>query len=323
MFEFESQKMTNHAEKILECIRGAEEGVLDSGPNQVVSGFAGDKLTGLIQRLTRAIGQDYLEVGVFQGSSLLNTAFCNPEIHCYGIDNFSQFDARGENERAVRERADLLGVKNFTLINKDFEVGLREFQGKVGVYFIDGPHDYRSQLMCLIYGASILATNGCMIVDDANYAHVRQATRDFLVAFPEYKLVFEAYTDCHPRNMSPEQLAEARGGWWDGVHLIVHDPVEAFTSLTPPTPENNRFIRDHSVHIVRDAAVASEAAMVLESLRYPWHFPKAFVRYIRSLTRSWAETRRRYRNFNTDSLGLPSRLAELRAETIEAQVQTR
>lgn len=32
-----------------------------------------------------------------------------------------------------------------TLIDKDFEEALLNFDRKVGVYFVDGPHDYRSQ----------------------------------------------------------------------------------------------------------------------------------------------------------------------------------
>ncbi|MBO6944609.1 class I SAM-dependent methyltransferase [Altererythrobacter sp.] len=302
--------MANFSSQIIKCIEDAERGVLDTGPNEVVTGFAGDKLTGLIQRLTRTIGKDYLEVGVFQGSSLLNTAYCNPDIQCYGIDNFSQFDPQNQNKRIVISRADQLGVKNYSLIDKDFEDGLQEFDGEAGVFFIDGPHDYRSQLMCLIYGTRVLARNGCMIVDDANYAHVRQATRDFLVAYPEYKLVFEAYTSCHPKNMTNEQLAQARAGWWDGVHLIVHDPENEFESLVPPTPSNERFIRDHNVHIVGDAAVAWEAAMLLASLRRPWHLPRDLARYLRNYWLRRHESRGRFRSVNTESSGLPTRIAK-------------
>lgn len=302
--------MNRFDEMILECISGAEDGVLDNGPNEIVTGFAGKKLTGLIQRLTRAIGKDYLEVGVYQGSSLLNTAFCNPNIKCFGIDNFSQFDPSGQNKNIVARRAEHLGITNYSLIDDDFESGLQAFDGNIGVFFVDGPHDYRSQLMCLIYGTRILERNGCMIVDDANYAHVRQATRDFLIAFPEYKLVFEAYTNCHPNNMSEQDLETAKNGWWDGVHLIVHDPDNLFVTLLPPTPPNTRFIRDHNVHIVREAAVAAEAAMVLDGLARPWQLPRDFGRYIRNRLQRSGEVRTRFRNLNTESEGLPIRIAE-------------
>jgi hypothetical protein len=304
--------MSDYTDGILKCIREAEDGVLVEAPKDVVTGFAGDKLTGLIQRITRFIGTDYIEVGVFQGSSLLNTAFVNPGIHCYGIDNFSQFDLDNRNKSLVQERAGKLGVTNFTLIDKDFEEGLREFSGKVGTFFIDGPHDYRSQLMCLAYGTRILAEKGVMIVDDANYAHVRQATADFLYMHPEYKLVFETYTPCHPSNMTPAQLADAKAGWWDGAHLIVHDPENEFEPLMPQVPDNARFIRDHHVHIARYGPVATEAAMLLETVPRPWKWPKGIVRYAKALRERRQDIQHRFHSCNTDSEDLPPRIGRTR-----------
>ncbi|WP_430416776.1 class I SAM-dependent methyltransferase [Parasphingorhabdus sp.] len=299
-------------QKFLECIAEAENGVLTEKPNEVVTGFAGTKLTGLIQRLVAAIGGDYLEVGVFQGSSLLNTAYSNPDIKCYGIDNFDFFDPKSENKNMVIDRAKQLDISNYEIIDKDFEIGLKEFDGKIGTYFIDGPHDYRSQLMCLAYGVSILEDGGCMVVDDANYPHVRQATADFLHMYPEYKLVFEAYTNCHPHNMTPDQISSARDGWWDGVHLIVHDPEDLFEGITPAIPHNSRFVRDHHVQIVSHAPVATEAAMLMASLSKPWRLPKSIVRYMRARRALTSEIKGKFLTCNTDSSSLSQNTATIK-----------
>lgn len=305
--------MKNRAEKILECIRNSENGVLSDAPNQTVEGFAGDKLTGLIQRTAKLINEDYIEVGVWRGSSLLNTAYANPDIHCYGIDNYSQVDPNGTNKSIVIETAEKLGVTNYTLVDKDFEIALLEQPKGIGIYFIDGPHDYRSQLLCLAYAPRFLTKGGVIFVDDANYPHVRQATADFLNMFPEYKLVFEAYTSSHPDNMDDQTIASARKGYWDGVNMIVHDPENEFERLTPPVPSNERFIRDHYVHIIRYAPVAAEATMVMQAISRPWQLPKAIGRFLKALLQRREQIRGRNNNVNTESENLMTRTAKIRA----------
>lgn len=275
---------------------------------EVLTGFAGRKLTGLLQRVTAVAGGDYLEVGVFQGSSLLHVALANPEVTCFGIDNYSQFDPNNRNRSLVVSRAETLGLSNYRLIDEDFEEGLLGFEGEVGTYFVDGPHDYRSQLVCLGYAPRFLKRGGVIIVDDANYPHVRQATADFLVMFPEFKLVFEAYTGKHPFNMTAQEEAEARDGWWDGVHVIVHDPDDRFEGFMPPVPGNPRFIRDHVVQIGRYGPVAWEASDLVQSLARPWQFPKALARFLRARKERADELAHRYRGCNTEGVESGTRL---------------
>jgi hypothetical protein len=62
---------------------------------------------------------------------------------------------------------------------KAFEYLLKK-KIKIGVLYIDGPHDYRSQLISLEKYKKLLSINSVIIVDDANYYHVRKATQDFL-----------------------------------------------------------------------------------------------------------------------------------------------
>lgn len=297
---------------MLNALSDARNGLLTAPAEGILTGFAGDKLTGLLQRLPQVAKGDYLEVGVFQGSSLLSTALANPSIRCFGIDNYSQFDPSNRNRSIVVDRAERLGISNYELIDKDFEDGLLEFPGKVGTYFIDGPHDYRSQLVCLGYAPRFLERGGVMVVDDANYAHVRKATADFVTMFPEYKLVFEAYTRCHPINMRAEERAEAQAGWWNGVNVIVHDPDDQFDGLMPPAPSNSRFIRDHEIHGARNAPLSLEAADIIASLTSsPRHLPRALFRYLRGYKNKKKEIGE-YRFCNTESSGLPSRTAKVR-----------
>ena len=139
---------------------------------------------------------------------------------------------------------------------------------RIGLFFIDGPHDYRSQLMCLLLGKELLSENAVVIVDDSNYRHVRLANRDFLLTNPEFALFFEAYTKCHPKNMSAADHDEARKGWWNGVNVIVRDPAAVLPRVYPPTHQDRRlYENEHRVHAAKMGIVAPEAIRLAGAIR--------------------------------------------------------
>lgn len=223
----------------------------------VLTGYSGEKLVGCLQRLSEVTITDetcYLEVGVFQGLTLLSVAKAIPDKAVFGIDNFAFFDREGKNYAIVKERQAQLNLKNVSLINEDYEDAIENLkihigEKKVAVYFIDGPHDYRSQFMCLELIKPYLAENAIIIVDDCNYLHVRQANRDFLVTNPSFKLLFESYTNVHPLNMLEKDREHHRAGWWDGVNVIVHDPNNTLATSFPPTYRNRSlYENDHATH---------------------------------------------------------------------------
>ena len=142
-----------------------------------LSGYSGEKVMGFLQRIAKELDVDkecYLEVGVFQGMSLISVAGVKSDLLCVGVDNFSQFDPDGKNKELVLERIGLNNIENIRLVEKDFEdalLGLDEhISGKmIGLFFVDGPHDYRSQLMCLEMVKPYLSENALIVVDDSNY----------------------------------------------------------------------------------------------------------------------------------------------------------
>jgi hypothetical protein len=226
----------------------------------VLTGYSGEKLVGCLQRLSDVAISDetcYLEVGVFQGLTLLSVAKAVPNNQVFGIDNFAFFDREGKNYTIVKNRQKELKLENVNLINEDYEDALENLEKhigekKVAVYFIDGPHDYRSQLMCLELIKPYLAEHAVILVDDCNYLHVRQANRDFLVTNPSYKLLFESYTNVHPLNLSESERESHKKGWWNGVNIIVHDPKNSLKSIFPPTHRNRTlYENDHSTHATK------------------------------------------------------------------------
>ncbi|CCQ75483.1 class I SAM-dependent methyltransferase [Magnetospira sp. QH-2] len=235
-----------------------------------LSGLSGLKTVGLLQRLARLFESDptacYLEVGVFQGLTLVSSALAAPGLPVHGIDNFATLDPDGVNLGIVRQRLEKFAVGNAHLINEDFEIALEtlgeRLDGrKVGVYFIDGPHDYRSQLICLLLIKPFLHPNAVIIIDDANYPDVRWSTRDFLLGHPEFKLLFEGYSPAHPANMTPEEKPIHEAGWLDGAQVLVGDPDGLLPAMLPPVNLHERtfYLNDWLTHRKRLIELAPEA----------------------------------------------------------------
>lgn len=308
----------SRVEQLTRAIIEAESrGLLGETPPDVLSGFSGERLVGALQRFTRLLPRDgqtvYCEVGVFQGMTLLSTAHANPQIPCFGIDNFSQFDTEGRNHALVRERADRLGVTNARIVDADFEDALRRAEqwlnGRaIGVYFVDGPHDYRSQIVCLLQAKRLLAEGAVIVVDDSNYEHVRRANADFLASHDDFALLFEAYTPCHPANMDEAAREVAVRGWWNGVNILVHDPDRTLPRALPPVGSTGLYFQSHDVFRAEFASIAPDA------LRFCGRLADAPASRACDLATEFRErvlTERskkagRYAWQNTDSAGLPS-----------------
>jgi hypothetical protein len=232
---------------------------------------------GLLQRLAAAAAARrdadscYLEIGVFQGLTLVNTALAAPDLPCFGIDNFATLDPDSKNISIVQDRIARFGTTNATLINEDFEAALADLHARIGgrkvaVYFVDGPHDYRSQLVCLLFARRYLAPGAAIVIDDANYPDVRLATRDFLLAHPDYKLLFEAYSPDHPANLSEPERRRWEGEWLNGVHVLVHDPDGRLPDMLPQTgPARARQLDSWLVNRLRLVDLAPEALRMADA----------------------------------------------------------
>ena len=91
-------------------------------------------------------------------------------------------------------------MNNIKFIKKDFEIANKKIINKIAVLFIDGAHDYRSHLLALLKYSKHMSKEGIIIIDDANYYHVRKATSDFLDINKNFKLLYQKYTNIHIAN---------------------------------------------------------------------------------------------------------------------------
>ena len=268
----------DHIERVFDAIRETEaNGLVTDRREEGLSGISGLKTVGLLQRLAGLFVGDadacYLEIGVFQGLTLVSTALEAPELACFGIDNFATLDPDGTNQSIVRERLDRFGTNNAQLIDADFEAALDGLDAhlggrKVAVYFVDGPHDYRSQLVCLLAGLHHLHERAVIVIDDANYPDVRWSTKDFLTGHADFKMVFDAYSPAHPANMKKEEKVVHEAGWLNGVQVLVRDADGVLPDMLPPTDaaERTLFLNEWLAHRLRLAELAPEALALADAV---------------------------------------------------------
>ena len=275
----------------------------------LLSGFSGKKIIALLQNLATCLDpgkEAYLEVGVFRGLSLISVSKVFTGV-AYGIDNFSQFDPDNKNYNLINEHLRRLGIGNANLINCDMEVALKNLPDhlgnkKIGLFFVDGPHDYRSQMMCLLLARPFLSENAIIVVDDSNYRHVRQANADFLSLSPSFKLSFERYTHAHPMNMSPEEKINTIEGWWNGINILVHDSYNTLPLIKIRTFEPRiLFYNDHQIHSSRYADCAPEALTVTHVLKplRPLKLIYRLINLYKKIKRSDPLFHGKFRHFNT------------------------
>lgn len=228
-----------------------------------VEGFSGARLLALLRALAARIveGTDaYVEVGVYRGLTLSSVARATSGP-CVGIDDFSLFNPSGDNRQRVEAVLEEHGLTHVELLDMDAELALTSFgerfpDRRIGLLFVDGGHDHRSQLIALLLARRHLADGAVIVIDDTNYRHVRQATEDFLRTFPEFTLAATASTASHPANMDEEGERSVRRGWWNGTQVLVHDPEHALHREPLPASDQHRFRLSHDVfrHLLADRA---------------------------------------------------------------------
>lgn len=261
---------TDHFHQVFDCIEKAHtEGALSDFLPDDLSGWSGGATIGTLQRLANLFCDDgnaaYVEVGVFQGQSLISVALKAPQLPCYGIDNFSQFDPDGVNLEIVNKRLERYGGTNVHVLNMGFEeafAGMSQHLNgrKIAIYLIDGAHDYRSQMMGLLLAMPHLHERAVILVDDANYSFVRQSTEDFLLTHPDFKMAFEAYSPDHPANMDADTHSRWRNKWITGTHVLVRDPENFLNNMVPPTESSRElFVNDWLIHRIALAELGPEA----------------------------------------------------------------
>lgn len=119
----------------------------------------------------------FVNVGVWNGFTLLSAMAGNEEKVCIGVDNFSEF---GGPKAAFLERFTSRRSVNDRFFDQDyvdfFAAGLDR---PLGVYLYDGEHSYENQYRGLMVADPFYSEDAIVIVDDTNLDRARDATLQF------------------------------------------------------------------------------------------------------------------------------------------------
>lgn len=155
-------------------------------------------------------GEVYVEVGTWRGLTVVGAAAGNGDRELFVCDDFSK---SGSTRQALEANIDAYcepgQVRIYVMDYRTFLRAAPWSPRKVGVFFYDGPHNWRHQLRALELIRGSLADDALIVIDDTDDLPVRAANDLFRRHVPAFEPVLEirspAYT--HPY-------------WWNGIQCF-------------------------------------------------------------------------------------------------------
>jgi hypothetical protein len=151
---------------------------------------------------------EYLEVGVWKGSSFVSSMFENEHVHGVAVDNWSEFGGPRDTFFNTLEK---FNIKNYTFVDGDFFN--TTFDKKFDIYMYDGNHDELSHSKAIEHAWPYLADEAIIIVDDWNWECVRNGTYASL-PMEQVVSVHEIIFDVNATGFQPD-------GFWNGIGVFV------------------------------------------------------------------------------------------------------
>ncbi len=184
------QNLIDHVQKSMEIGKNKSSKLTKEALS--VAGMICPKGRHFLNAICSLGGCRYLEVGSWQGASLIAALYDNFHTCGVAIENFSRFDPKDENELILKQNVStLLSEIDIELITEDcWSVDLTRFQIPFNIYFYDGRHLREAQEQAFIYFNSVLTNPFIAIIDDWNVKAVKEGTKDAFDALG-YEIVFD------------------------------------------------------------------------------------------------------------------------------------
>jgi hypothetical protein len=184
--------------------------ILDCG------GFSSSKIRHLLNNILELPDSNYLEVGVFMGSTFVSALYKNSLNSAYAVDNWSEFNDYGDIKTIFKTTCEKFDLKNYEFFEEDcFKMDLSKIKNKINIYFYDGNHDESNQYKALKYFYPVLADEFIFMVDDfdsydAKWAEVERGTRH-AIKNCNLNVLFEKHLYSLGRNNADS--------WWNGFFV--------------------------------------------------------------------------------------------------------
>tara|TARA_B100001250_G_scaffold84255_2_gene69595 strand:+ start:4102 stop:5862 length:1761 start_codon:yes stop_codon:yes gene_type:complete len=201
-----------------------------------IQGLSSNRIRHFLNHLCSYDDAVYLELGTFTGSTFFAATMGN-KVKCIGVDDFSEPTIRPIVDRGMWTEC---GNPYDTLVHnwKKYENGNaafvkgsvdelteEDFDGaKPNVLFYDADHDIIQQMNNLNHLLPFLAKKFIVVVDDANFDGVVDAT----VSWAQ-----ENSLQCYLERRILSSVIESPVHWWNGIHIMVlerDDNIKKYTS---------------------------------------------------------------------------------------------
>ena len=212
LFGYSPAELAEHTQK---CIDAANQHRSKLATSLLqIHGMSSDKNRHFLNNVCSLEGINYLEVGVWKGSTFFSALYENMNIRsAIAIENWSLDPYTRNSFFSNLHKYKNKVTHNAQMIESDcFTVPLSVFKENVQVYFYDGRHDEVDQIQAFTYFDSILDDVFIAIVDDWNHHPVQTGTR----------LAFEAlgYT-VYQEWILPANFNGDLEQWWNGLYVAV------------------------------------------------------------------------------------------------------
>jgi hypothetical protein len=212
-------------------------------PILALKGMSSSKGRHLLNNLCALSPLRYLEIGCWQGSTLISALYGNAAQYHLAIDNFSE-DPEGAKAALLQNCTTHLQEEPYegdiNLVDADALCLNPETLGasNINVFFYDGCHTRHATNQALLRYFPSLASAFILVMDDWNWGHVRDATVQTLAMLP-ISIRFSALLSNLPGlapaldQFSDKPLNPLTGmpvghvvtvypdGWWNGMAVFV------------------------------------------------------------------------------------------------------
>lgn len=175
-----------------------------------MSGMSSVQVRHLLNNILNISNINYLEIGVYQGSTFISALYENEVNSVYAIDDWSTV---AENTKQVfMDNCERFGICDFTFLEEDaYHVDLKKIKHKINIYFHDAQHSEEFSVKALTHFYDILANEFIFIVDDFDWKGPPEGT---LKGIQECELRI-----LHQWHLKSNCMSDYEG-WWNGIGIF-------------------------------------------------------------------------------------------------------
>lgn len=223
----EDTRWINHIQKsILNARRNISKINSDTKDGKEIlqyTGYTGTRTRHFYNNICSKENVRYLEIGTWNGSSSISAAYKN-NITALFIDNWSQFDGNPDIFRNAMNK--FAEGSTWSLLESDcWSVDLEKLSAApFNVYLYDGPHEEADHYNALMYYYPVLDDTFVFIVDDWNWAAVRDGTMKAINELINQRKLIVLFR--HEEFISEDDLIRmpnhnGKNTWWNGIGIFL------------------------------------------------------------------------------------------------------